>query len=163
MIRIHLICILAFISSNAQILHHQTIASQGKSKLTSSGYYINQSIGQQSIGGSFKNSSKVVHQGFQHFSGNYFLLDFNFNYNLNLVKVYPNPFVSFLNLEFLNDVNEKVEVTFFDLTGKLVHTVNQNPINSILLIELGFLQEGQYILKVNSSSSIFSTIIIKSN
>ena len=58
---------LIFLGLKAQVMHRQTLSSQGTNILTSSGFVLSQSIAQNSPSGTFKNSDIVVQQGFQQF------------------------------------------------------------------------------------------------
>jgi hypothetical protein len=154
-------CSLLFANQNlqAQILHHQTFSTQGKNILTSSGFFLSQSIGQNSPSGTFKNSEIVVQQGFQQYAVT--------KYRLNSVgfttKVYPNPFVSSLTIEFSHSFNEEVEVTLYDLSGKLIKLSNEKLVGNIMNVNLEDVVDGQYILCLNFGLHKFSTKVIKKN
>lgn len=146
-------------NTKAQVLHHQSFSSQGKNVLTSSGFVVSQSIGQQSPSGTFKNSQIVVQQGFQQ----NVLTNYGINSNISF-RVYPNPFFSNVNFEFTSEINEDVEVSFFDLLGRLVYKVKKKPLNNFLTIDsLDDILYGQYIVVLTTSSYKSSVKLIKIN
>jgi hypothetical protein len=143
----------------AQVLHHQTLLSQGKNVLTSSGFVLSQSIGQNSPSGTFKNSEIVVQQGFQQYAIN--------KYSLNnggiTTKVYPNPFITYLGFEFSQSFNDVVQVGLYDLSGKLIKNIYEKLVGNVLNVDFEDVVDGQYILVLNIGSYKFSTKVIKMN
>lgn len=148
-----------FISSNAQILHHQAFPAQGAQKLISSGFVIGQSIGQISPSGTFKNSTIAVQQGFQQ----YVLTNYNIGVNDFTTKVYPNPFVSSITFEFSKPIDYELQINLFDISGKLIKNLSQKPNINILTVHFDDIADGQYIVFLNSIDYTFSTKIIKMN
>lgn len=73
----------------------------------------------------------------------------------NEVKVYPNPFTSSLVVDF-SDVNKKVIVNIYSLTGKLVY--ESNLIEEKEVLELDNLKDGFYLAKVFIDGVLASTI-----
>ncbi|MDT8412866.1 MAG: T9SS type A sorting domain-containing protein, partial [Vicingaceae bacterium] len=69
-------------------------------------------------------------------------------------KVYPNPFVDFINIE----LNEPAPYVFkvFDLNGQLVKITKLN--TKAIKINLPNLKSGQYILKVSNTNEELETI-----
>lgn len=150
------------LSSHAQILHHQTLVSQGNSFLTTSGVYVSQSIGQQSIAGSISRTGYTLQQGFQQ------SLFFQNNWNNTTIsvaaKVYPNPFISTLNFEFSFEVKGEVEILFFDDLGRLVYSSKSTPQeNRLTITPLQNLSEGHYFVSLSADNLKYSTHLIKSN
>lgn len=52
-------------ASFSQVLHHQMFTSQGSTKHIKSGLFVNQSIGQSTVGGTYSKKGLIVQQGFQ--------------------------------------------------------------------------------------------------
>ena len=97
---------LIVLNLSGQNIHHQMISSQGSSSLTSSGLIVNQTIGQQSITGSFTGSFSVQ-QGFQQS----YWYNYLSNSNPILVSVSPNPFQELIQFSISNLRNEKIAMT----------------------------------------------------
>jgi hypothetical protein len=107
---------LIVLNLSGQNIHHQMISSQGSSSLTSSGLIVNQTIGQQSITGSFTGSFSVQ-QGFQQS----YWYNYLSNSNPILVSVSPNPFQELIQFSISNLRNEKIAIQVFDINGKVVY------------------------------------------
>jgi beta-glucanase (GH16 family) len=65
------------------------------------------------------------------------------------IRIFPNPVNDQLEIQFAN-FSEKYQGTIYDLTGKKVHTFNQN--TSKNSIDVSFLKSGFYILNMQSDS-----------
>ncbi len=66
--------------------------------------------------------------------------------NLETVDIFPNPATNIINIEVENVL--ELEVTIYDLTGKLIlKTVNQSRIN------ISSLAQGVYLLKITDLGS----------
>ena len=148
-----------FLGLKAQVLHHQTLSSQGKNVLTNSGFVLSQSIGQNSPSGTFKNSEIVVQQGFQQ----YLINKGNINNSDIVIKVYPNPFISYMNFEFSQSLNDDVQVSLFDLSGKLVKNVYGKSSTNMFRVDFEDIVDGHYIVVLNVGTFKFSTKVIKIN
>lgn len=127
--------------------------------LTSSGLVVSQSIGQSSPSGTFKNSEMVVQQGFQQYA----ISKYSFSDSGIRTKIYPNPFISHLIFEFSESINDEVQISLYDLSGKLVKSLSRKPNNMILEIDFEDVLDGQYIVLLNDGAYKFSTKIIKMN
>lgn len=147
------------ISINAQVLHHQAFLSQGAQVVTSSGFVVGQSIGQNSPSGTFRNADIVVQQGFQH----YVVANYNINVNTISTKAYPNPFVSTIVFEFSMPIDNEIQIALFDLSGKLIKTLTGKSINTTLSVDFDDILDGQYIVVLNVDGYKYSTKIIKMN
>lgn len=148
-----------FISLNAQVLHRQTLSSQGNNKLLFSGFVVSQSIAQNSPSGTFKNSEIVIQQGFQQYAINKYVIS---NSGIT-TKIYPNPFVSELNFEFSQSIKEDIQVLLYDLSGKLVKRFYKKSFSNVLNVDFGDVLDGHYIVLLNTGAYKFSTKVIKMN
>jgi len=64
-------------------------------------------------------------------------------------KVYPNPFVNFIIIEFHNDKKEKYTLTLYNTNGQLVHTINEI-ISERVKIETKKLTSGLYFYQIRN-------------
>lgn len=150
------------LTSSAQILHHQSIASLGNSVVTSKGVRVSQSVGLQSVTGTASGTFYTLQQGFQQ------SLLFKDNIKLTSVdvvsKVFPNPFISTINFEFSSELKGEIEVSFFDGLGRNVYStktsMNQNRVTISHLVNL---PEGHYFVNLSAVNFKFSTKLIKLN
>tara|TARA_B110000908_G_scaffold56189_1_gene68416 strand:+ start:319 stop:795 length:477 start_codon:yes stop_codon:yes gene_type:complete len=148
---------LIVLNLSGQNIHHQMISSQGSSSLTSSGLIVNQTIGQQSITGSFTGSFSVQ-QGFQQS----YWYNYLSNSNPILVSVSPNPFQELIQFSISNLRNEKIAIQVFDINGKVLYVKEHFVENKLITINLSNLSAGMYLVKLNSKDfNHFSKIIKK--
>ena len=148
---------LVVLNLSGQNIHHQMISSQGSSSLTSSGLIVNQTIGQQSITGSFTGSFSVQ-QGFQQS----YWYNYLSNSNPILVSAYPNPFQELIQFSLSNLKNGKIAIQVFDINGKVVYIKNHFVENNLITVDLSNLSDGMYLVKLNRKDfNHFSKIIKK--
>lgn len=148
------------ISVSGQELHHQMVASQGHHVVLESGIAVRQSIGQQSITGTYNTSELRVEQGFQQSN---LKINTNATHENDIkITVYPNPFNDRINFQFSKPVNETVSVTFFDVLGRIVFT-NETALteNTLTLSNLNF-ADGEYIVKVATKNYYYTINLLKS-
>jgi serine protease AprX len=83
----------------------------------------------------------------------------------NVINVFPNPIVDYLNLVFYSSDTSAIDVQMFDLSGRLVFSkekITRTPgCNSIPIIGLGDLSKGYYMLKVFSGTHAYSVKVLK--
>lgn len=147
------------ITANAQELHHQMLSGQGHHVVLDSGIAIRQSIGQQSIIGTYTNNQLRVEQGFQQSA-----LKMSTNATLaNDIKitVYPNPFKDMINFQFSKPINETVNVTIFDVLGRTVYNKENTVSDTTLTIYNLNLADGEYIVKVATKNYYYTINLIK--
>ena len=148
---------LVVLNLSGQNIHHQMISSQGSSSLTGSGLIVNQTIGQQSITGSFTGSFSVQ-QGFQQS----YWYNYLSNSNPILVSASPNPFQELIQFSISNLRNEKIAIQVFDINGKVLYVKEHFVENKLITINLSNLSAGMYLVKLNSKDfNHFSKIIKK--
>ena len=147
------------ITLQGQVLHHQTISSQGLSKKMSDGSIIRQTIGQQSLTGN-SNKNYIVMQGFQmNVWGN------SIPNSLDDIKTiaYPNPFVGTIHFMFSKPITENIEVYVFDLLGHIVLRQNRKLDNNSLTIDMPNITEGEYFIKLISKNYTYTGQLLKIN
>ena len=148
---------LVVLNLSGQNIHHQMISSQGSSSLTGSGLIVNQTIGQQSITGSFTGSFSVQ-QGFQQS----YWYNYLSNSNPILVSASPNPFQELIQFSISNLRNEKIAIQVFDINGKVLYVKEHFVENKLITINLSNLSAGMYLVKLNRKDfNHFSKIIKK--
>lgn len=79
-------------------------------------------------------------------------------------KVYPNPTMGEVNIQFYLPENEKYEITIFDMQGRIVKSMRGNNDFSALIenkIDLGNIQSGTYFIKLYSQGKQIIERIIK--
>ena len=106
---------LVVLNLSGQNIHHQMISSQGSSSLTGYGLIVNQTIGQQSITGSFTGSFSVQ-QGFQQS----YWYNYLSNSNPILVSASPNPFQELIQFSISNLRNEKIGYKIREHSNKAI-------------------------------------------
>ena len=141
----------------SQKAHHQMISSQGSSSLTSSGLIVNQTIGQQSIAGSFSGNF-LVQQGFQQSLWANYLTSSEKTH----ITTYPNPFTDLVHFNTISIKSGKIAVQIFDINGKVVYIKEHFVENKLITINLSSLSIGMYLVKLNRKDfNHFSKIIKK--
>lgn len=120
---------------------------------------VQQSVGQASVIGTFNTTQYAIRQGF--IQPDVLSKVINKNISLDLeASFYPNPFVESATLVFSEKIEGKVEVTVFDMLGRLVfsnsYTAEQN-----LRVQFHNLSVADYILKVTANNKQFVKNIIK--
>jgi hypothetical protein len=122
-------------------------------------YVAQQSIGQKSVIGTFKNSRYTLRQGFIQPNILAKVVDKNMPINLE-VSFYPNPFVERATLAFTEKIKGNVEVVVFNMLGKLVFSKSY-PAGQNIKILIENLSWAGYILKVTANNKQFIQNIIK--
>ena len=74
------------------------------------------------------------------------------------IKVYPNPFTSFIKIESGNEI---ASIRLMDISGKIITMMNVNGNSESVEIELNGLESGMYFLQVNGLKSSVTKQIIK--
>ena len=139
-------------------LHHQMISSQGSTSTTSEGIVVTQSIGQQSIIGNSEVAGLVYGQGFQQSIWTRLI---NSNDQNFMAEYYPNPFFDQVTFRFTNTSDEIITIDIFDVAGKQVYSKRKNVIEDKLILQLGSLSGGAYLVRLYNEKKIFYTKLIK--
>ena len=139
-------------------LHHQMISSQGSTSTTSEGIVVTQSIGQQSITGNSEVAGLVYGQGFQQSIWTRLV---NSNDQNFMVEYYPNPFFDQVTFKFTNMSDEIITIDIFDVAGKQVFSKRKNVVEDKLILQLGSLSGGAYLVRLYNEKKTFYTKLIK--
>lgn len=149
--------VLAF-KSYSQDLHHQMLSSQGKSTVLSNGMMISQTIGQQSVIGNHTNGV-TVGQGFQQ---SHWAKYVSSNVaNQITTTTYPNPFVTTVNFQFSQPISETIEISLFDVRGRLLFQDKKRATDSVLTVELPQLASSNYLIRLTATNYIYYSQILK--
>lgn len=140
-----------------QQLHHEMISAQGGKSVTTNGYVVKYTIGQQSVTGTSVNGF-VVQQGFQQSNWGK-LIDQN-TVNINTL-VYPNPFTDYIKFSFSMSPGEQIDVLIYDVLGKLVYSEKAINESNVITLDLKKLSSAEYLVRLSSGNFIQSVKIIK--
>lgn len=145
---------------SAQKLHHQAISSLGLSTHSVNGLSIKQSVGQQSVIGNSTANNLFLGQGF--LQGKF--TNFKSQPNISLIEtsIYPNPFFDKINFQFSNIITGLISISIYDITGKLIFSVDKQSSNNLLSIDQLHFPEGEYLVKLSADNYNYSTIILRS-
>lgn len=147
-------------SVKAQDLNRQMFSSQGKSIVLKSGTFVSQSIGQQSMFGSFGNESFIMQQGFQHSSKSLYVKAVFFESISTLV--YPNPVVDIVNFKFSSEVKGLIKMSILNFAGTQVYRGEKYAMGNILSVEsLAYLPTGVYMVYLSGLNYRYAAKLIK--
>ena len=154
-----LVFLFSFSTFYSQELHHQMLSAQGASKELSNGIYVSQTIGQQSVIGNYTKDGKTYGQGYQQSVWNKYIST-NSNNAITTVT-YPNPFVSTINFQFSQAINEPISVSVFDIRGRLIFSQEKQASGNILTIDLHNLASSNYLVRLSTPNYTYYTQILK--
>lgn len=147
-------------SVNAQdVLHHQMLSAQGTSKELSSGIYVSQTIGQQSVIGNYTKDGKTYGQGYQQSVWNKYIS--SNTKNIITTVTYPNPFVATINFQFSQPIKERIKMELFDVRGRLIFQTEQLPADNLLTVALPNLPSTNYLVKLSAYNYTYYSQILK--
>jgi hypothetical protein len=84
--------------------------------------------------------------------------------NTNKIDVAPNPFIAFVDIGFTSDKKDNGVIQLFSTSGSLIKTTTINVnrgYQKYTLQNLQLLQSGMYIIKIITSSNVYSAKIVK--
>jgi hypothetical protein len=143
---------------SAQHLKHQMISSLGSSSSTETGIRVTQTIGQQSITGN-SSGDLIVQQGYQQSFWKTLVLQNTIN--TNSIKLYPNPASDILHFNFGDLTDLPLNLTLFDLNGRLVFNQNLKIENFQITIDVSNLETGIYLVKIKGVQlNYYSKILV---
>ena len=138
-------------------LHHQMISAQGNTS-KSDNLIVTQTIGQQSIIGNYNVANFHYNQGFQQPFWHRLIQS---NQPDFLAEYFPNPFTDKITFRFTNLNNEPFVINIFDTAGRLVFNAKQNLNEDLLVLNLGDLSSGSYLVSLYNTKKTFYTKIIR--
>ncbi len=139
-------------------LHHQMISSQGTTTINDQGVVVTQTIGQQSVVGNSQVSGLAFGQGFQQSIWTRLI---NSNDQNFMAEYYPNPFFDQVTFRFTNMSDEIITIDIFDVAGKQVFSKRKNVVEDQLILQLGNLSGGAYLVRLYNEKKTFYTKLIK--
>jgi hypothetical protein len=83
---------------------------------------------------------------------------------IETISIYPNPYVSALNVMFTDAVSGELNIKLFDITGRVLMTQNVNTtvgVNNISLDVPADIAAGVTLLQIERNGAIYSTTLIK--
>ena len=159
--KIHLLVLFLILSNHSygQALHHQMLASQGGTITLKNGIVVRQTIGQQSSSGNASLNKFIIQQGFQQ-SLNKSIFSISED-PIITTTVYPNPFVSILNIQFSEATTSDLTVSLFNLFGVLITKEVKSFPQSQLLFNFENIPSGSYVLQLTAENFTYSKTLIK--
>lgn len=159
---ITLLTLFCTLLSRGQVLHRQTLSNNGVSTLTKNGIFVSHTIGQSISSQTVKKATTIIQQGFQQsmLSKSGFDIDIA---KLSIeTKVYPNPFVSHIKIDFSEEIKGDIQIILFDMLGKVLYNSSKTAENKTITIDnLDFLPAGSYFLSLNTNTYNFNKQLIK--
>ncbi len=153
--------IIASSSLFAQETVRSTVGVTGISTTTTvSGkqYVVQQSVGQSSVIGTHTIQDFTVLQGFIQppikIEG---VLDED---NSLQAVVFPNPFSSYVQVRFSEEIDAPLSITLYDISGRIVFSKEMAPSREIQL-DFDFLSSASYLLSISQANKQFTATLIK--
>ncbi len=154
-------CLLLATASVAQELMRSTTGVSGGSRVIADGeksYVVQQSVGQSSVIGTFRNGDMTARQGFIQPP---IKVQRVFEDESNLdATIFPNPFSSSIQIIFNEKVEGLISIDVYDVLGRLVHHEEKQAAGQ-MSIELEKLSSAQYVLLVSTETKQFKANILK--
>jgi len=159
---ITLMCFVSLTTTiGAQNIQRSSLGSSGDTTEVIVGentYYVSQSVGQNSVIGTFSKNNYTIRQGFQQPPIKVEIIS-DLNNTINAV-VYPNPVDTNVTVLFNEVLKTPIDILLYDILGKIVIDKSQNPTKSFT-IDLSFLASGVYLLNLTSENKKFIARLIK--
>jgi hypothetical protein len=156
----YFLLVLITFNSFSQEVSRNTISVVGNSNLTSTGYYVSQSVGQLSTIGFSDINSKSIVAGYQQPTG-YKLIDASIE--KETLQLYPIPVSTELNMLFSLTMEGTCYFELFDGLGRLVLSKELLVVDYTASISLEHLATSTYIVKITNNKSVFYENIIKND
>ncbi len=121
-------------------------------------YFIQQSIGQQSVINIFNAGSYRLRQGFLQ-PINPSILNSKFDNVLDAV-IFPNPFENTIRINFSDPINNILIVRLYDMSGRLIITKEYQSNQNIEVI-VGNIATGVYTLRIDTGNKFLESKLIK--
>ena len=144
----------------SQELQRQMLASAGNSQTVTSAagtYFIQQSIGQHSVIGTFPVDNNELRQGYIQALPAIVL---GGDPNVLEVVVYPNPFTNGVIVNLEQQLEEAIAMELFDISGRLIRYEDFDASTQLTIPLLG-LPQGSYFLRLRSGTQQTVAQLIK--
>lgn len=149
------------ITFHGQVLHHQMLSSQGTSKELKNGLVVRQTVGQQSIIGSSISDKLSINQGFQQNAWSKLVASNKSSDGDFKMIIYPNPFIDIVNFQFSKVITDLINITIFDVAGRMILQENKKIAGTVLTIDLSNLPASVYLVQLRVNNFNYYTKIIK--
>tara|TARA_B100000989_G_C19447480_1_gene430181 strand:+ start:289 stop:780 length:492 start_codon:yes stop_codon:yes gene_type:complete len=146
--------------SVAQILHHETLAAQGKTTILENGLIISQSIGQESVIGNFSNDNVKIIQGFQQPFWTKLISNSSSVIPIQITH-FPNPITDNLNLNFYNLDMGELNLSIYDYSGRILMKRNISVESGKSIVDLTMLPSGSFLMGLQNDKINYYIKIIK--
>ncbi|OFX32607.1 MAG: hypothetical protein A2X08_08710 [Bacteroidetes bacterium GWA2_32_17] len=117
----------------------------------------------------YYNPDTLLGYGIPNFYAAFFILNGIADNNMNkeqIINVYPSPFSSQLNVEFISEKSNNISIEIIDILGKTVYKTNKNIIpndyNIIKINNINDLNSGIYFVKIQTQSGSYKKLVVKS-
>ena len=145
--------------SIGQQLNRQMLSSMGSTSTTKTGLVVLQTVGQQSVIGTWMNSSILVQQGFQQsLISTFFPLS---NINTVSTTIYPNPFRDKVFVNFSELIPGEMTVDLFNMFGVVVFNQRIKDPSLNMNYNFDFLPAGSYVIQIKANNYLFTKTLIK--
>lgn len=116
----------------------------------------------------YYNPDTLIGYGIPNFSAAYTILNSIYENKINkeqITNIYPSPFLSQINIEFISSNSDNVKVEIIDLLGKTVYekktTLIPNDYNIITINNINDLNSGMYFVKIQTQSGTYKRLVVK--
>lgn len=153
---------LLYLDGTAQIKKKESLGINGLSAFVYSdnntGYFIQQSIGQQSVINTFDRPDFSLRQGFLQ-PINPLLINHRFDTKLDAI-VFPNPFTNQIQVKFIDPINRNLIVRIFDMSGRLILRREYQDTQNLNIV-IGEIAAGIYNLRIDNGNKFLESKLIK--
>jgi len=149
-----IIILIVSFNSHSQDLSLNVISNQGGSGVIE-GIKLNWTIGEPIVE-TVENSAIILNQGFHQSVFNSTSLSINQENNLGLV-IWPNPVNNELNISLDTNLNSKLNLNLYEVSGRFINQASVNTIESNISIDVTNLSSGIYVLHISDSNGFIKT------
>lgn len=150
-------------NGKSQYLMRSTLGNNGLSKTitTNTGtYFIQQSIGQASVIGTYSKNNYTIRQGFLQPPSPVKVQSINILENNLKANLYPNPFQQAVKVSFDAPVNNDMLVVIYNISGRIILSKKYSAAQ-LINVPLDNIPSGDYIMKITTKNKQLVAKIIK--
>ena len=150
-------------NGKSEYLLRSTLGNNGLSKAVTSNagtYFIQQSIGQASVIGTYSKSNFTIRQGFLQPPNQANIRSINIIETNLKANLYPNPFQQSINVSFDEAINNDMSVVIYHISGRIIFS-EKYPAHQLINVPLGNIAKGDYILKITTDNKQLVAKLIK--